>query len=113
MTVAIVRYLVDDLAAAVDWYVERLGFSEGENFGPVTIVQRDGLDLWLSGPGSSAVKQPGATPGGSSRLVLQVDDLDAAASGLTKRGDIVRGGAGRWLIVEDPSGNPVELFEAR
>jgi catechol 2,3-dioxygenase-like lactoylglutathione lyase family enzyme len=111
--VATVRYLVDDLAAAVDWYVERLGFSEGDSFGPVTIVQRDGLDLWLSGPGSSALKQPGAAPGGSSRLVLQVDDLDAAAARLQPRGDVVGGGAGRWLIVEDPSGNPVELFEAR
>lgn len=108
-----VRYLVDDLDAAVDWYVDRLGFSERETWGPVTIVHRDGLDLWLSGPGSSAVKQSGAAPGGSSRVVLRVDDLEAAASGLQARGDVVGGGAGRWLIVEDPSGNPVELFEAR
>jgi catechol 2,3-dioxygenase-like lactoylglutathione lyase family enzyme len=111
--VATIRYLVHDLDAAVDWYVARLGFAEGETWGPVTIVSRDGLDLWLSGPGSSALQQPGAAPGGSSRLVLQVDDLDAAATGLRARGDIVGGGAGRWLVVEDPSGNPIELFESR
>ena len=60
---ATVRYLVDDLAAAVDWYVERLGFSEGETLGPVTIVQRDGLDLWLERAGKLGAEAAGRRAG--------------------------------------------------
>jgi catechol 2,3-dioxygenase-like lactoylglutathione lyase family enzyme len=109
---ATARYLVDDLAEAVGFYTGRLGFEEKRSFGPVTLVQRGELELWLSGPGSSGRDQEGAAPGGWSRIVLDVSDLEAAADGLPARGPRVDGPAGSWQLVEDPWGNPIELFEA-
>ena len=108
---AIARYLVDDLDAAVGFYVDRLGFREARSFGPVTLVERDDLQLWLSGPGSSGREQDGAVPGGWNRIVLEVPELEAAAAGLPC--ERVDGPAGSWCVVRDPSGNPVELFEPR
>lgn len=110
---AIARYLVDDLDAAVRFYSERLGFGVGKTFGPVTIMHRGDLELWLSGPGSSGRGQDGAAPGGWNRIVLDVPQLEAAAAGLAARGDQVDGPAGSWRLVEDPWGNPIELFEAK
>ena len=110
---AIARYLVDDLEAAVRFYVERLGFTETRSFGPVVLVQRDGLEVWLSGPGSSGREQDGAEPGGWSRIVLEVSDLDKATDGLATRGRRVDGPAGSWHVIEDPSGNPIELFQPK
>jgi catechol 2,3-dioxygenase-like lactoylglutathione lyase family enzyme len=110
---AIARYLVDDLEAAVRFYADRLGFRETRSFGPVTILERDGLQLWLSGPGSSGREQAGAEPGGWARVVLDVADLEEAAAGLPSRGPRVDGPAGSWRVIEDPSGNPIELFEAK
>jgi catechol 2,3-dioxygenase-like lactoylglutathione lyase family enzyme len=111
--VAAARYLVDDLDAAVRFYVDRLGFREGRSFGPVALVHRDDLELWLSGPGSSGRDQEGAAPGGWSRIVLDVPDLEQASQGLSARGDRVDGPAGSWSLVEDPWGNPIELFEPK
>ena len=110
---AIARYLVDDLDAAVRFYADRLGFQEARSFGPVTILERDGLELWLSGPGSSGRNQEDAAPGGWNRVVLEVPELDAALAGLAPDGERVDGPAGSWCVVRDPSGNPIELFEAR
>ena len=110
---AIARYLVDDLDDAVSFYVERLGFREGRSFGPVTLVHRDDLELWLSAPGSSAGGQEGAAPGGWNRIVLEVPELEVAAAGLTQRGERVDGPAGSWRLVEDPWGNPLELFQPK
>jgi len=110
---ATARYLVDDLAEAVAFYTDRLGFAERRSFGPVTLVQRGDLVLWLSGPRSSGREQEGAAPGGWNRIVLDVADLEAAADGLPARGPRVDGPAGSWQLVEDPWGNPIELFEAR
>lgn len=110
---AIARYLVDDLDEAVRFYADRLGFHEARSFGPVTIVERDGLELWLSGPGSSGRNQEGAAPGGWNRVVLEVPELDEAVAGLERDGERVDGPAGSWCVVRDPSGNPIELFEAR
>ena len=110
---AIVRYLVEDTAEAVAFYTRQLGFREGRRFGPVAIVHRGDLELWLSGPGSSGREQDGATPGGWSRVVLTIDDLEEAADGLPARGDPVGGPAGAWLVVDDPSGNPIELFQPK
>jgi catechol 2,3-dioxygenase-like lactoylglutathione lyase family enzyme len=110
---AIARYLVDDLDEAVRFYADRLGFREVRSFGPVTIVERDGLELWLSGPGSSGRNQEGATPGGWNRVVLEVPELEAAVAGLPLAGERVDGPAGSWCVVRDPSGNPIELFEPR
>jgi glyoxylase I family protein len=118
-----VRYLVTDVAAAVAFYVERLGFREVQRFGPaMAIVERDDLRLWLAGPSASAA-QPmpdGRRPeaGGWNRLVLEVDDLDGVVAGLRAAGSVFRndpisGPGGRQVLIEDPSGNPIELFEPR
>lgn len=110
---AVARYLVDDLGAAVRFYVDTLGFTEGRSFGPVTLVRRGDLDLWLSAPGSSGRDQEGAVPGGWNRIVLEVPDLEAAATGLSRRGERIDGAAGSWRLVEDPWGNPIELFQPK
>jgi catechol 2,3-dioxygenase-like lactoylglutathione lyase family enzyme len=117
------RYLVDDVGPAVDFYVEQLGFVEQERFGAaMAIVATDGLKLWLAGPGSSAARaMPDGRrpePGGWNRLVLEVDDLAAVvdrlrASGAAFRNEPISGPGGRQVLIEDPSGNPVELFESR
>ena len=120
---ATVRYLVDDVDAAAAFYVEHLGFELEQRLGPAfAIVRRQDLSLWLAGPESSAARpmpdgrQPEA--GGWSRIVIEVDAIDEAvaalrAVGLTFRNDVVTGPGGRQVLVEDPSGNPVELFEPR
>jgi catechol 2,3-dioxygenase-like lactoylglutathione lyase family enzyme len=117
-----VRYLVHDVDAALPFYVA-LGFALADRWGPpFAIVTRDGLDLWLSGPGTSAARAlpGGATPapGGWNRLVVEVPDLDTAmtalqAAGATFRSAPIAGPGGRQVLADDPSGNPVELFEAR
>jgi catechol 2,3-dioxygenase-like lactoylglutathione lyase family enzyme len=111
--VAIARYLVDDLEDAVRFYTGRLGFNVANTFGPVTILHRGDLELWLSGPGSSGRGQEGAMPGGWNRIVLEVPELETAAAGLAREGERVDGPAGSWCLVRDPSGNPIELFEPR
>jgi len=120
---AIVRYLVHDVDAALDFYVSRLGFELAQRWGPpFAMVRRGDLTLWLSGPGTSAARpmpdgaQP--APGGWNRLVLEVAGLDALvavlrAAGAHLRSDVVSGPGGRQVLIEDPSGNPVELFEPR
>jgi catechol 2,3-dioxygenase-like lactoylglutathione lyase family enzyme len=116
-----VRYIVADVDAAVAFYVDALGFGLEQQFGPnMAIVSRDGATLWLAGPDASASRpMPGGAqpePGGWSRLVLVVDDLDRLVATLRDRGasfrnDVVKGPGGRQILVEDPSGNCVELFE--
>jgi catechol 2,3-dioxygenase-like lactoylglutathione lyase family enzyme len=102
-----VRYLVNDVDAALAFYVGALGFELVERWGPpFAMVRRDDLTLWLSEP----------VPGGWNRLVLAVDNLDATvaalrAAGTHFRNDAVSGPGGRQILVDDPSGNPVELFE--
>ena len=115
---ATMRYLVSDVGAAVSFYVDRLGFEEIQRFGPAMAIVRMGdLDLWLAGPTSSAARampdgrEPG--PGGWNRVVIEVEDLDGCIEALSGalRNDIVEGPGGRQILVEDPSGNVVELFE--
>lgn len=118
---ATVRYLVNDVDTSLPFY-EALGFSLTERWGPpFAMVARGDLTLWLSGPGTSA-QRPLADgrepqPGGWNRLVIEVDDLDAVmqrlgGAGATFRSPPVAGPGGRQVLAEDPSGNPVELFEA-
>lgn len=119
---ASMRYIVDDVAAAVGFYRDRLGFTLRQQFGPaMAILERDGLTLWVAGPPASASKpmpdgrQP--VPGGWNRAVLEVSGLDALvaslrAAGVVFRNDIVSGPGGRQILCEDPAGNCVELFEA-
>ena len=119
---ATVRYLVDDVDAALPFY-RALGFRLAERWGPpFAIVKRKGLSLWLSGPGTSAAKKlkDGSMPrpGGWNRLVIEVGDLDAMvaaleATGMRFRSRPIKGPGGRQALVEDSSGNPVELFEAK
>ncbi|MBI4235796.1 MAG: VOC family protein [Chloroflexi bacterium] len=116
-----VRYLVDDVDAAVDFYTRFLGFSLRERPGPpLAIVMRGDLSLWLSGPRTSAARpMPDGRrpePGGWNRLVIQVKDLPGMVTELKKAGarfrnEIVTGPGGKQILVEDPSGNPVELFQ--
>jgi catechol 2,3-dioxygenase-like lactoylglutathione lyase family enzyme len=119
---AVLRYLVADVDAAVAFYTELLGFELSERWGPpFAMVRRGDLTLWLSGPGSSASRKlsdgSSPAPGGWNRLVLETDELDSLiarlrSAGARFRGDVVSGPGGRQVLVEDPSGNPVELFEA-
>ena len=118
---ATVRYLVKDVAASVEFYVQGLGFEVRQQFGPaIAIVARGDLTLWLAGPQASAARPmpDGAVPepGGWNRFVIEVADIEATVATLTARGTrfrntIVTGPGGRQILVEDPSGNVVELFQ--
>jgi catechol 2,3-dioxygenase-like lactoylglutathione lyase family enzyme len=119
---AIVRYLVDDVDACLPFY-RALGFKLADRWGPpFAIVKRKGLSLWLSGPGTSARKRlkSGATPqpGGWNRLVIEVADIAATVAALEAQGAVfrskpIKGPGGQQVLVEDPSGNPIELFQPR
>ena len=118
-----VRYLVDDVQAAIDFYTGHLAFSVISNMAPAFAdVRRGALRLLLSGPTSSAGRPmpDGRTPvpGGWNRIHLIVDDIEAEvgrlrSEGVTFRNDIVTGPGGRQILLDDPSGNPVELFQPR
>jgi len=117
---ATVRYLVTDVGEAMDFFVNLLGFHEVERYGAaMAILATDDLRLWLAGPSASASRPmpDGRThePGGWNRLVIEVDDLDAVvarlrAEGTAFRNEPISGPGGRQVLIEDPSGNPVELF---
>src|SRR3954454_17184173 len=120
---ATVRYFVDDVDAAIGFYVDLLGFEVLMRPGaPFAMLRRDDLRLLLSapggGPGGGAAMPDGRLPepGGWNRFQLEVPDLDAQvealrATGATFRNEIVQGVGGRQILVEDPAGNCVELFE--
>jgi predicted enzyme related to lactoylglutathione lyase len=116
-----VRYMIDDVPAAVSFYMTRLGFTLDLDASPAfASVSRDGVRLLLSGKTSSGRRampdgrEP--VPGGWNRIQIQVDDLDAevkrlSEAGLTFRNEIVTGPGGSQILLDDPSGNPVELFQ--
>lgn len=116
-----VRYMVDDVQAAVDFYTTYLGFQPRSSAVPAFAdVTRGNLRLLLSGPKSSAGRPmpDGVTPGpgGWNRIHLIVDDLTAEvnrlrSAGLTFRNDIVTGPGGSQILLQDPAGNVVELFQ--
>ncbi len=119
--VAVIRYIVADVDIAVKFYVETLGFELEQQWGPAfAMVKRDDLVLWLSGPASSAARPLAdgskPQPGGWNRLVVETDDIEASIAaakraGAHLRSDVVSGPGGKQVVVDDPSGNPVELFE--
>ena len=115
-----VRYMVDDVAKAVDFYTKYLGFEVLTNFPAFAAVKRGRLRLLLSGPQSSAGRampdgaRPG--PGGWNRIHLIVDDIEAEvarlrAAGAPFRNDILSGPGGKQVLLQDPSGNVIELFQ--
>jgi len=121
MTTVNVRYMVDDIEAAVAFYTTHLGFTLLSKTAPAFAdVERGGLRLLLSGPSSSAGRpmpdgrRPG--PGGWNRIHLIVEDLSSEvnrlrAAGVHFRNDIVTGPGGAQILLEDPAGNPIELFQ--
>ena len=118
-----VRYIVHDVNAAVAFYTNHLGFHVCAQSGPYfAILERENLQLVLSppkGPGGGSQPMPDGSrpePGGWNRLIVRTGDLEAEVAVLRKaavkfRNDIVEGPGGRQILLEDPSGNLVELFE--
>ncbi len=118
-----VRYIVGDVDEAIDFYRDRLGFEEVMHPAPTfAMLSRGDLRLALSAPsgaGGGGQAMPDGTrpqPGGWNRFMLEVSDLDAMVDGLRAAGvrfrnEIVTGVGGRQILIEDPAGNPVELFE--
>ena len=118
-----VRYIVNDVDAAIAFYTQHLGFRESAQSGPYfALLARDNLQLVLSppkGPGGGSQPMPDGRrpePGGWNRIIVQSsnlqDDVDALRkAGVGFRNDIVTGPGGRQILPEDPSGNLVELFE--
>jgi len=118
-----VRYIVNDVAAAITFYSNNLGFQVTAQSGPYfAIVSRENMQLVLSppkGPGGGSQPMPDGRrpePGGWNRIIVQSRNLDREVdvlkrAGVAFRNDIVAGPGGRQILLEDPSGNPVELFE--
>jgi catechol 2,3-dioxygenase-like lactoylglutathione lyase family enzyme len=116
-----VRYMVDDVENAVAFYTTHFGFKLNRDAVPAFAdVVRGNLRLLLSGPKSSAGRPmpDGRTPepGGWNRIHFVVDDIDGEVdrlrgAGLTFRNDIISGPGGRQILLEDPAGNPIELFQ--
>ena len=123
MTTVQVRYIVHDVDAAIAFYTEQLGFTlDMHPAPPFAMLSRDDLRLVLSAPnpaGGGGQAMPDGTqpaPGGWNRFAIQVDDLAARVETLRKAGahfrnQIVTGVGGKQIILDDPSGNPVELFQ--
>jgi catechol 2,3-dioxygenase-like lactoylglutathione lyase family enzyme len=116
-----VRYMVDDVEDAVAFYTTHFGFTVRSNYAPAFAdVTRGNLRLLLSGPSSSAGRpmpdgrEPG--PGGWNRIHFIVEDIAAEveqlrSAGVTFRNEIVSGPGGQQILLDDPSGNPIELFQ--
>jgi catechol 2,3-dioxygenase-like lactoylglutathione lyase family enzyme len=123
MATVSVRYIVDSVDAAIAFYTQHLGFSVDAHPAPgFAILSRDDLRLLLnvpSGPGGAAQPMPDGRkpePGGWNRIQLQVDDLEGLVetlrnAGVHFRNDIVSGFGGKQILLDDPAGNPIELFE--
>jgi catechol 2,3-dioxygenase-like lactoylglutathione lyase family enzyme len=116
-----VRYMVNDVDQALDFYTENFGFEPGHNASPAFAeVSKGNLRLLLAGPESSAGRpMPDGRrpePGGWNRIHFVVDDFGAEvdrlrAAGVSFRNDIVSGPGGRQILVDDPSCNPIEIFQ--
>lgn len=119
---ATIRYVVNDVERSIAFYTRHLGFSlEKRMSSAFAKVSRDDLILWLAGPQSSAARpMPDGRrpePGGWNRFVIEVQDLvsrvaEMKRDGMRFRNEILVGRGGKQILLEDPDGNPVELFEA-
>lgn len=117
-----VRYIVSDVGAAIPFYTEMLGFKLETHPAPgFVMLSRDDLQLFLNRPGAGGAGQamPDGqlpSPGGWNRIQIEVDDLEATVqklkgAGARFRNEIVIGNGGKQILLEDPSGNPIELFQ--
>ncbi len=119
---ATVRYMVGDVDQSIAFYTRSLGFKLEQQMSPAFArVSRDDLTLWLAGPPSSAARpMPDGRrpePGGWNRFVVEVEDLASRVAEMKKEGmrfrnDVVVGPGGEQILLEDPDGNLIELFEA-
>ena len=117
---ATIRYLVNDTAGPVGFYTEKLGFKLQNNFGTFALIAKDGPALWCADPRTSAAQSmPDGSkpvPVGLNRLVIEVDDVAGfvetlKAGGAKFRNEILRCVGGQQILLEDPSGNPIEFIE--
>lgn len=120
---ASIRYIVDDVDAAIAFYTEQLGFTVEAHPAPsFAMLARDGLRLMVNataGPGGASQPMPDGRrpePGGWNRIMVEVDDLATEvdrlrSAGARFRNEIVIGQGGSQILLEDPAGNPVELFQ--
>jgi catechol 2,3-dioxygenase-like lactoylglutathione lyase family enzyme len=126
MTTVQVRYIVNDVDEAINFYTRLLGFKEEMHPAPIfAMLSRGDLRLVVSkpggpnSPGGGSVPMPDGRvpePGGWNRFAIEIDDLEAKvaelrAAGAKFRNDIVVGTGGKQILIEDPSGNPIELFQ--
>ena len=122
MTTVSVRYITDNVDVAVDFYVDRLGFNvEMRPGGGFAMLSRGDLRLLLNRPGAGGAGQPMPNgrlpqPGGWNRIQIEVSNLEREVESLREAGasfrsDIVTGRGGSQILLEDPSGNPIELFQ--
>jgi catechol 2,3-dioxygenase-like lactoylglutathione lyase family enzyme len=119
---ATVRYLVGDVDRSIAFYTEYLGFKLEQSMAPAFArVSKGDLTLWLAGPPSSAARpMPDGRrpePGGWNRFVIELEDIETnvdklKSAGLRFRNEVVKGPGGKQILLEDPDGNVVELFEA-
>lgn len=118
---ATIRYMVKNVEESIQFYVDHLGFSLADQMGPAfAIIEKNDLKIWLSGPQTSAARPmpDGRTPepGGWNRFVIEVEDIETLVlamkkSGITFRNEIISGPGGKQILAEDPSGNPIEIFQ--
>jgi len=118
---ATIRYLVNEVKPSIEFYTRHLGFELVEQMGSAfALIAKGDLNVWLSGPQSSAARPmpDGRKPqaGGWNRFVIEVEDIEAVVSsmkeaGVPFRNNIVTGPGGKQIVAEDPSGNPIEIFE--
>jgi len=123
MSTVSIRYMIDDVPVAIKFYTTHLGFEVEQDFSPAfASVTRDGVRLLLSGKTSSGRRAMSdgrePVPGGWNRIHIQVEDLAAEVkrlrdAGLKFRNDIITGPGGSQIILDDPSGHPVELFQPK
>ena len=114
-----IRYLVNDVDKAVEFYTSNLDFRLEKQFGPaIAILEQDGVELLVSGPKASASMPDGTKPlpGGWNRFQMSVDDIESFVSKLKEKGiqfknEIIEGPGGKQILCIDPSGNVIELFQ--